>query len=380
MSTLIQLLDRPIAYNPAFAKLKVGKVKAGPVAAVFLSQMVYWHNRMGGAWMYKTQADITSETALTRDEQETARKRLVALGVLEEDRRGVPATMHYRIDAERLETLLLETTKSVKKVSQDKTRTGNFQNVETPQSGLVQPRNQECGNAANKIVETPRTSMGEHPEQACGDPAIFPTGDYTESTQEITQDKKPLGQSPKATDPQQVDTLKIDYPAVLEAYHTTLPEMPKVLKLTDKRRKHLRKLWKDYELTEDRWGAYLRYISKKCRWMLEDRPDMTSGKTWRKKDFDYLITEECYLKVKEERANDLPKVAKIDSAEREEALNRLVSLGRKPKGRVEELAMIAFGKSRLQRANEVVVRAAWKSIWAQALTQASEEDLARIAS
>ncbi|EAA3892828.1 hypothetical protein DOJ11_25145, partial [Salmonella enterica subsp. enterica] len=77
MSSLIQLLDRPIAYNPAFAKLKAGKVKAGPVAAVFLSQLVYWHNRMDGGWMYKTQADIASETALTRDEQETARKRLV---------------------------------------------------------------------------------------------------------------------------------------------------------------------------------------------------------------------------------------------------------------------------------------------------------------
>jgi hypothetical protein len=64
--------------------------------------MVYWHNRMDGGWMYKTQANITSETALTRDEQETARKRLIALGVLEEELRGVPATMHYRINAERL--------------------------------------------------------------------------------------------------------------------------------------------------------------------------------------------------------------------------------------------------------------------------------------
>ncbi|HDT6510508.1 TPA: conserved phage C-terminal domain-containing protein [Klebsiella aerogenes] len=187
MSTLIQLLDRPIAYNPAFAKLKVGKVKAGPVAAVFLSQMVYWHNRMDGGWMYKTQADIFSETALSRDEQETARKRLVALGVLEEDRRGVPATMHYRINAERLEALLVETTKPGKKASQDKTRVRNLQNVETPQSGSVHPRKLDCGKAANKNAETPQTSMGDSHEQAGGDPANFPTGDYTETTQENTQ-------------------------------------------------------------------------------------------------------------------------------------------------------------------------------------------------
>ncbi|MDN8599038.1 conserved phage C-terminal domain-containing protein [Citrobacter sp. S2-9] len=207
MSTLIQLLDRPIAYNPAFAKLKAGKVKAGPVAAVFLSQLVYWHNRMDGGWMYKTQADIASETALTRDEQETARKRLVLLGVLEEDRRGVPATMHYRINAERLEVLLLETVQPAKRsVSQDKTRLRNVQNVETPQSGLVQPRKQECGIAANKNVETPPSSVGQTNEQACGDPANFPTGDYTENTQETTQENKtpcPVAERP---DPEVVIT------------------------------------------------------------------------------------------------------------------------------------------------------------------------------
>lgn len=190
MSMLIQLLDRPIAYNPAFAKLRDGNVKAGPVAAVFLSQMVYWHNRMDGGWMYKTQADITAETALTRDEQETARKRLVALGVLEEARRGVPATMHYRINSERLEVLLLETTKPASKTTQEKSRVRGFQNVETPQSGVVQPRNPDCGNAANKNVETPQTRKGDYPEQACGNPAIFLTGDYTEITQEITQENK----------------------------------------------------------------------------------------------------------------------------------------------------------------------------------------------
>lgn len=211
MGVLIQLLDRPIAYNPAFAKLKSGKIKSGPVAAVFLSQLVYWHNRMDGGWMYKTQADIATETALTRDEQETARKRLVALGVLEEARRGVPATMHYRINAERLEVLLLETTQPAKKAApQDKTRLRNIQNVETPQSGLVHHRKQECGDAANKNVEVPQTSQGDSPEQVSGDPANFPTGDYTESTQEITQENKtscpetssPDGQAlPNAADP-----------------------------------------------------------------------------------------------------------------------------------------------------------------------------------
>lgn len=213
---------------------------------------------------------------------------------------------------------------------------------------------------------------GFHPPESGGDPSV--------NSKQDPSDKKPVGQSPEATDPQQADSLKIDYPAVLEAYHTTLPEMPGVLDMTDDRRKKLRSLWKKYEFNLDRWQAYLRYIAKHCRWMLENRPDTTIGKTWRKKNFDYLITEKCYLAVKEERANDLPKVARVDTTQRDAAFVRLVAQGKKPQGRIEELAKSAAGKAGLGRMNEIMARASWKSIWTQAVAQASEEDLARIAS
>lgn len=176
MGSLIQLLDRPIAYQPAFAQLRAGKVKSGPTAAVLLSQFVYWHNRMDGEWMYKTREDIKKETGLSRDEQETARKRLIALGVLQEELRGVPATLHYKINTERLEQLLLAPDR-----------------VES-QMGAIPPtrkrgsRQLDGGNATNKKAATPPTSRGDSCQQAGGDPANFLTGDYTESTQEITQE------------------------------------------------------------------------------------------------------------------------------------------------------------------------------------------------
>jgi len=213
---------------------------------------------------------------------------------------------------------------------------------------------------------------GFHPPESGGDPSV--------NSKQDPSDKKPVGRLPEATDEQPNDSLKIDYTRVLEAFHATLPELPTVLKLTEKRRKALRKLWKDYTLTEDKWGAYLRYIAKKCRWMLEDRPDTSTGRTWRKKDFDYLITEECYLKVKEDRANDLPKVARVDTSARDTAFINLVAQSRKPSNRIEEIAKAAAGKAGLGRMNEVMARNAWKSIWTQAVAQASEEDLARIAS
>ncbi|MCV4626767.1 replication protein, partial [Escherichia coli] len=61
--------------------------------------------------------------------------------------------------------------------------------------------------------------------------------------------------------------------------------------------------WKKFNFNESRWRAYLEFIGGNCRWMLEDRPNGRGG-FWRRKNLDYLITERCYVSVKEERAND----------------------------------------------------------------------------
>ncbi|WP_447869980.1 helix-turn-helix domain-containing protein [Serratia fonticola] len=188
---------------------------------------------------------------------------------------------------------------------------------------------------------------------------------------------KPVGQLAAPADEPQEDSLKIDYEAVLKTFHETLPELPKVLRLTDERRTALRKLWKGYDLNLEKWGAYLRYISKKCRWMLEDRPDTSVGRTWRKKDFDYLIKEKCYLKVKEERANDLPKVERLDTTARDDAYLRIVTQRRKPRNEVETIAQKLAGS--LGRMTDYDARRAWTGIWAQAVAQASENDLGRLA-
>ncbi|WP_042548439.1 hypothetical protein, partial [Yersinia aldovae] len=193
---------------------------------------------------------------------------------------------------------------------------------------------------------------------------------YTDRNIQI---KKTVGQSPAATDPQPVDSLKIDYLEVLEAYHATLPEMPRVLDMTEDRRTKLYALWEKYDLSQGRWAAYLRYIAKNCRWMLEERPDPVSGKMWRRKSFDYLITEKCYLSVKELRANDLPKVLKIDTVARQDAFERLVSHSGKPQNAVEEAA-ISMARG-LGRMNETSAFIEWKGIWAKALEQVSEKEL-----
>lgn len=92
--TIQVLLERPIAFHPIFAHM-AGSANAG----LFYSQLFYWSGKEAdqNGWIYKTQAEWQQETALTRREQDTARKRLKQLQVLEEKLDGNPAKLHYRI-------------------------------------------------------------------------------------------------------------------------------------------------------------------------------------------------------------------------------------------------------------------------------------------
>lgn len=99
------VLRRPIAYHRVFAEL-AGKTSAG----VMLSQAWYWSHRTDDddGWFYKTRDDWFDETGMTRTEQETARKRLLERGLLEEKLAGMPGKMHYRVNVERIVSLLAE--------------------------------------------------------------------------------------------------------------------------------------------------------------------------------------------------------------------------------------------------------------------------------
>jgi len=82
-------------YYAQFARIG-GGVKAG----LFLSYLFSCQGDPDG-WIQKTQAQLEQETGLTRREQESARKQLVSHGLIEEERRGLPARIFFRpsIDA-----------------------------------------------------------------------------------------------------------------------------------------------------------------------------------------------------------------------------------------------------------------------------------------
>lgn len=157
----LRLLDRPIAFHRCFVTL-TGSI----TAALMLSQAVYWQQRTKheDGWWFKTRDEWTEETGMSRREQETARRRLRQLGLLHEERRGVPAQLWYRVDEIRLLELL-------EKLAQ------------TAPSGGANPLFQLGGNALTGRAETCQP-VGTFPPNKKGQSA--PTFKGTEITTETT--------------------------------------------------------------------------------------------------------------------------------------------------------------------------------------------------
>lgn len=107
-----------------------------------------------------------------------------------------------------------------------------------------------------------------------------------------------------ATTPQKTQVKNTPYQAILDAYHELLPEMPAIRELTDSRKTKIRNFWAKFKFNEERWRAYLGFIAKNCRWMCESRKRSDGESSWKPKNLEFLITEKCYLGVREGRFND----------------------------------------------------------------------------
>ena len=96
---LPHVFNKPIAFHRILAEV-AGSVNGG----VFLSQAMYWSNikTAQDGWFYKTVEDWEGETFLSRREQETVRRNLIKIGVLEEKRAGIPAKLYFRVKTDAL--------------------------------------------------------------------------------------------------------------------------------------------------------------------------------------------------------------------------------------------------------------------------------------
>lgn len=102
---------------------------------------------------------------------------------------------------------------------------------------------------------------------------------------------------------------------VWQALKDELPEARGWRVMDDARRNMIKRFWgkankiarsldDGQPLTLEGFRDYLKYIRANCRWMLEDRPDNRSGRTWRRKKFDAFLDEKLYLEVREGDQDD----------------------------------------------------------------------------
>lgn len=136
LMTLVDTLnERPIAFNKHYVDLG-----CGITGALMLSQLVYWTKKTNNAngWIYKTGLEWTTETGLTRREQETARNKLKELGFITEHKHGVPCKVFFKVEYEVLYQALIN-------LAQEK----------------------PCAKRTNKSAQNSQTSLHETDKQVC---------------------------------------------------------------------------------------------------------------------------------------------------------------------------------------------------------------------
>lgn len=163
--SLIRLIDamneRPIAFNRHYVSLG-----CGITGALMLSQMVYWTKyASNNGWFYKTSTEWEQETGMTRREQETARKNLVKLKFIQEELKGVPGRLHFRVEKENLYQALI----NLHQVSEEN----------------------QCTNPPNLIAQIRQSSLHDTAKPRCTNPPNSDGGirqSNTENTHESTQE------------------------------------------------------------------------------------------------------------------------------------------------------------------------------------------------
>ena len=130
------------------------------------------------------------------------------------------------------------------------------------------------------------------------------TKDIIPKTVKTTTDGASASAEPPAVPTEKRTAKNTPYQAILDAYHEILPEMPAIRELTDSRKTKIRNFWGKFKFDETRWRAYLTFIATNCRWMCESRARRDGESSWKPKNLDFLVTERCYLGVREGRFND----------------------------------------------------------------------------
>lgn len=157
------LSDRPIAFHPALAR-----AFGGINEALLFQQLAYWSDKGADPeWIFKSQVELEAETCLSAYQQKQARDHLKRLGVLEDERRGVPARLYYHI-------LWDATFRLLETANLDSGPESRFR--ETTNLDSEQPAGKDAGNSAS-ISESTQRAQTERSFEASNGPSLLETLD-----------------------------------------------------------------------------------------------------------------------------------------------------------------------------------------------------------
>lgn len=118
ISEKVELVRALLGESPIAFHRPLGKIAGSAGAGLFLSQLLYWSNKVKdeNGWLYKTQQEWTDETCLRRGEQEAARKIWKDMKILEEEARGIPCKLFYRINFDMLAASFAQPARAVENI------------------------------------------------------------------------------------------------------------------------------------------------------------------------------------------------------------------------------------------------------------------------
>jgi hypothetical protein len=162
ISKALHKVGMPLFYFPELNRI-FGNLETAIFVGLLFKLYNYESNDEG--WIYKTQKEIERETGLNRHQQEKARKTLKKYKVLEEQRRGTPAKLYYKINWDLLDKIIsyYEPIENEDELESEQTPEGseniklNFESntensSEVTQTSLSDFSKQDCENLANLML------------------------------------------------------------------------------------------------------------------------------------------------------------------------------------------------------------------------------------
>jgi hypothetical protein len=129
------LPNRVVGYSPDLARI-VG----GATIGLFLSQLLFLSDKGANpdGWVYKSEQEMGKETGLTKREQQTARRKLLSLGVIAIMRGGWKNTYHFKVIWEKLYQVIAGSQR-IQNVSTEKVERTQTVSTEPVQNVTTQP-------------------------------------------------------------------------------------------------------------------------------------------------------------------------------------------------------------------------------------------------